>query len=78
MGVSSPLLPQYQRLANDDIDDLPLPPKSDAQPTYPPSAGPSSGESNVTYIFVPRRPIKGERESVLGVLGVSKAVSDGL
>jgi len=82
----SPILPQYQRLANHDEEVFDSWRKSpvakdgeDAQlPTYPPregsGSGSGSGQSIVTFIFVPRYPVKGKKESVLGVMGRDKEV----
>lgn len=78
----SPILPQYQRLPNygeDVIDTWKTPLASDANDTYPPrhasGSGSGFGESIVTFIFVPRWPVKGKTESVLAVMGKDKEVS---
>jgi len=83
----SPILPQYQRLPHDDknyleswrnspvakeVDDV------DLLTTYPPrhgsgtASGSGSRQSVVTFIFVPRWPVKGKKESVLGTMGRDK------
>jgi len=77
----SPILPQYQRLPNQDedvIDTWKRPVAMDIEQgdTYPPrhASGSGSGENIVTFIFVPRWPVKGKKESVLGVMGRDKEV----
>lgn len=84
-----PDLPEYQRLptADDDThssaagaDTKAGAEWSDNPPTYPPSSSTSASGSDhppgiITFIFVPRWPIKGETESVLGVMGKNRDVS---
>lgn len=73
------LLPQYQRLPEDDIESGPSWISAGEEDeemkgsTYPPR--PSSSTAKVTFIFVPQWPIKGKQESVMGVMGRDKAVS---
>ncbi|ORX37946.1 hypothetical protein BD324DRAFT_656176 [Kockovaella imperatae] len=75
----SSLLPQYHTKASDsDINDEERQPltswkdndrsSSPPPPSYPPQAsGSQAHRPNVTYVFVPRWPVKGEQKSVLGV-----------
>lgn len=59
-------------LDNDDV--------VDGLTAYPPRPGGSStsGLHNVTYIFEPDYPVKGNRQRVLGVLGRDREVSPGV
>ena len=79
----SSILPQYQRLPNhgEDVNYIgKTSMSSDAGDTYPPrhASGSESGKSIVTFIFVPRWPVKGKTESVLGSMGKNKEVSRGV
>jgi hypothetical protein len=79
-------LPEYRR--NADEESAPLfkgqnrPSLDlDAVPSYLPRMGVSSSRDDtddrntVTYTFVPRWPVKGERQDVVGILGLSREVS---
>lgn len=74
------ILPQYERLVGDDMDNDPAWPHIDEDDeeakinTYPPGPSTGTGSSRVTFIFVPRWPLKGKQESVLGVMGKNKMV----
>lgn len=76
--------PKYTRDREEEEELLPLYHTKHLGPTTNVDAVPStsagvSGEaeverSNITYTFIPRYPVKGDRQDALGVLGLNKEV----
>ncbi len=79
----SSILPPYQRLPPDEEEVLdswrksPLASDEEAAPlpSYPPGTGSPSDQSVVTFILVPRWPVKEKKDRVLGFKGSDNAVS---